>query len=54
MLQNLYRHSSVTTTIGYQANFINKTADDAPEVVMVIRTEIKQLLILTGSPFRDT
>lgn len=34
MLQKLYRHSSVTTTIGYQANFINKTADDALEAVI--------------------
>lgn len=29
MLQKLYRHSSVTTTIGYQGNFINQAADDA-------------------------
>lgn len=29
MLQKLYRHSSVTTTIGYQANFIHKDEDDA-------------------------
>ncbi|WP_438946117.1 phage integrase SAM-like domain-containing protein [Sediminibacterium sp.] len=29
MLQKLYRHSSVTTTIGYQSNFIQKEADDA-------------------------
>ncbi|MHB1922969.1 MAG: phage integrase SAM-like domain-containing protein [Chitinophagaceae bacterium] len=29
MLQKLYRHSSITTTIGYQANFIHKDADDA-------------------------
>jgi integrase/recombinase XerD len=29
MLQKLYRHSSITTTIGYQANFIFKDADDA-------------------------
>ncbi|WP_028524491.1 site-specific integrase [Runella limosa] len=34
MLQKLYRHSSVITTIGYQANFINKTADDALEAVI--------------------
>ena len=27
MLQKLYRHSSVTTTIRYQANFIHKDAD---------------------------
>lgn len=34
MLQKLYRHSSILTTIGYQANFINKTADDALEKVI--------------------
>lgn len=34
MLQKLYRHSSVTTTIGYQANFIHKEADDALNAVI--------------------
>ena len=34
MLQKLYRHSSITTTIGYQANFINKDADDALDTVV--------------------
>ncbi|MDL5051485.1 site-specific integrase [Oscillatoria amoena NRMC-F 0135] len=34
MLQKLYRHSSITTTIGYQANFINKDADDALDAVI--------------------
>ena len=29
MLQKLYRHSSVTTTINYQSNFMRKDADDA-------------------------
>lgn len=29
MLQKLYRHSFVTTSIPYQANFIHKDADDA-------------------------
>lgn len=29
MLQKLYRHSSLTTTIGYQGNFIHKNADEA-------------------------
>jgi integrase len=29
MLQKLYRHTSITTTIGYQANFIHKDADEA-------------------------
>lgn len=29
MLQKLYRHSSITTTINYQGNFIHKEADDA-------------------------
>jgi hypothetical protein len=34
MLQKLYRHSSVTTTIKYQANFIHKDADDALDNVV--------------------
>lgn len=34
MLQKLYRHTSITTTIGYQANFIHKDADDALNAVI--------------------
>ncbi len=34
MLQKLYRHSSITTTIGYQSNFIYKDADDALDSVL--------------------
>lgn len=34
MLQKLYRHTSITTTIGYQANFIHKDADDALDAVI--------------------
>jgi integrase/recombinase XerD len=34
MLQKLYRHSDIKTTIGYQANFIHKEADDALETVI--------------------
>ena len=34
MLQKLYRHSSITTTISYQANFIHKDADDALDAVI--------------------
>lgn len=34
MLQKLYRHSNVATTIGYQANFINQAADDALDAVI--------------------
>ncbi|MEZ5016075.1 MAG: site-specific integrase [Flavipsychrobacter sp.] len=34
MLQKLYRHSSLTTTIGYQSNFIHKDADDALDAVI--------------------
>ena len=34
MLQKLYRHSNVTTTINYQANFINQDVDDALEKVL--------------------
>jgi integrase/recombinase XerD len=34
MLQKLYRHSSITTTIGYQSNFIHKDADEALHAVI--------------------
>ena len=34
MLQKLYRHSSIITTIGYQQNFIYKAADDALDAVI--------------------
>jgi len=34
MLQKLYRHTSITTTINYQGNFLFKDADDALEAVI--------------------
>lgn len=34
MLQKLYRHSSITTTINYQSNFMHKETDDALENVI--------------------
>lgn len=34
MLQKLYRHSSITTTMQYQANFINKETDEALDRVI--------------------
>lgn len=34
MLQKLYRHSDLKTTIMYQANFIHKDADDALDAVL--------------------
>ncbi|GAA4457975.1 site-specific integrase [Rurimicrobium arvi] len=34
MLQKLYRHSNVSTTIGYQSNFIHKDADEALDAVI--------------------
>ncbi|MBE7172377.1 MAG: site-specific integrase [Williamsia sp.] len=34
MLQKLYRHSHVSTTIGYQQNFIHKDADEALDAVI--------------------
>lgn len=34
MLQKLYRHTDLKTTINYQANFIHKEADDALEKVL--------------------
>ena len=33
-LQKLYRHSDLKTTIGYQANFINKDVDKALDSVL--------------------
>jgi len=34
MLQKLYRHSNITTTINYQANFMHKDTDDALDKVI--------------------
>ena len=34
MLQKLYRHSDITTTINYQQSFINKDTDDALDAVI--------------------
>ena len=34
MLQKLYRHSSITTTINYQSNFIHKDVDEALDTVI--------------------
>ncbi len=34
ILQKLYGHSSITTTMGYQANFIHKEADKALDAVL--------------------
>lgn len=34
LLQKLYRHSAITTTIGYQSNFIHKVADEALAAVL--------------------
>jgi len=34
MLQKLYRHSSILTTVVYQANFMRKEADDALDKVI--------------------
>lgn len=34
MLQKLYRHSSVITSIGYPTDFIHKDADDALKVMI--------------------
>jgi integrase/recombinase XerD len=34
MLQKLYRHSSITTTIGYQGNFTHMDADEALDSVL--------------------
>jgi integrase/recombinase XerD len=34
MLQKLYRHTDIKTTIGYQANFIHSDVDDALDAVI--------------------
>jgi site-specific recombinase XerD len=34
ILQKLYRHSSITTTINYQANFVHKDFDEALDSVV--------------------
>lgn len=34
MLQKLYRHTHLSTTIGYQGNFIHKNADDALDSII--------------------
>ena len=34
MLQKLYRHSSITTTILYQSNFMQKDTDEASDKVL--------------------
>ncbi len=34
MLQKLYRHSSITTTVNYQSNFMHKETDDALDKVI--------------------
>ena len=34
MLQKLYRHTDIKTTIGYQANFIHKDVDEALDAVI--------------------
>ncbi len=34
VLQKLYRHSNISTTIGYQSNFTNKHMDDALDIVL--------------------
>ena len=35
ILQKLYRHSSITTTINYQANFIHKDFDETLDNVLI-------------------
>ncbi|MGA0556798.1 phage integrase SAM-like domain-containing protein [Larkinella sp. VNQ87] len=34
MLQKLYRHTSITTTIGYQGHFMHKDADEALDAIV--------------------
>lgn len=36
ILQRLYRHSDIKTTMGYQSHFIHKTTDDALDAVIML------------------
>lgn len=42
MLQKLYRHSSIVTTLGYQSNFIFKDADQALDSVLSMSNKLKK------------
>lgn len=44
MLQKLNRHLSITTTIGYQADFINKDTDDALDGLVNFKFPDKKVL----------
>jgi integrase/recombinase XerD len=44
MLQKLYRHTDIATTIGYQSSFINKDADDALDAVIAFNLKSSRLL----------
>lgn len=50
MLQKLYRHSDIKTTIGYQANFIHQEADDALEAVLNEKAPVSDKLKRTPKP----
>jgi integrase len=41
ILQKLYRHSSIVTTMGYQSNFTNQQTDDALDTVLNMSQEPK-------------
>jgi integrase len=43
MLQKLYRHSNITTTMGYQSNFQPKQTDDALDSVLNFKRDHKKL-----------
>lgn len=45
VLQKLYRHSSIVTTMGYQSNFTTQQTDDALDAVLNMGTESKKLSI---------
>lgn len=46
MLQKRYRHSNVSTTIGYQSNFIHEETDDALDAVIGKNTKMINWTIL--------
>jgi integrase/recombinase XerD len=42
ILQKLYRHTSIITTMGYQSNFTTQQSDDALDKVLNIQPELKK------------
>lgn len=52
ILQKLYRHSSILTTMGYQSNFTTQQTDDALDKVLNMKDDKKRKSVKTKSPTR--